>query len=126
MTGTIFAPVLRQQVDRMNRRFHTRLEVLAVENEYFGGDVSVAGLLTGGDFIAAREKVRGDFAIIPRVTLKSDEPVMLDGMRLDEMQKEFAVPLYAFDFDSLAAAIENEFFECNAALGEAALGSVLV
>lgn len=121
MTGTIFAPVLRKQVERMNRRFDTRLQVVAVENEYFGGDVSVAGLLTGGDFVAAREQVRGEFAIIPRVTLKSDEPVMLDGMRFEEVQKRFAVPLYAFDFASLAAAIETEFIdESHAALGEAA------
>ena len=121
MTGTIFAPVLRKQVERMNRRFHTRLQVVAVENEYFGGDVSVAGLLTGGDFIAAREQVRGEFTIIPRVALKSDEPVMLDGLRLEEVQKQFAVPLYAFDFASLAAAIETEFIhENHAALGEAA------
>lgn len=121
MTGTIFAPVLRKQVDRMNRRFHTRLQVVAVENEYFGGDVSVAGLLTGGDFIAAHEQVCGEFAIIPRVTLKSDEPIMLDGLRLKEVQKRFAVPLYAFDFASLAAAIETEFIgKSQAALGEAA------
>ena len=121
MTGTIFAPVLRKQVERINRRFDTRVQVVAVENEYFGGDVSVAGLLTGGDFIAAREQVRGEFAIIPRVTLKSDEPVMLDGMRFEEVQKRFAVPLYAFDFASLAAAIETEFIdESQAALGEAA------
>src|SRR5882762_2507290 len=105
MTGTIFAPVLRQQVERLNRRFQTSLEVVAVENEYFGGDVCVAGLLTGGDFITARDQVQGEFAIIPRVALKSDEPVMLDGMRFEEVQKEFAVPLYAFDFASLAAAI---------------------
>ena len=121
LTGTIFAPVLRKHVERMNRRFHTRLQVVAVENEYFGGDVSVAGLLTGGDFIAAREQVRGEFAIIPRVTLKSDEPVMLDGLRFEEVQKHFAVPLYAFDYASLAAAIETEFIgENQAALGEAA------
>lgn len=121
MTGTIFAPVLRKQVERINRRFDTRLQVVAVENEYFGGDVSVAGLLTGGDFVAAREQVRGEFAIIPRVALKSDEPIMLDGMRLEEVQERFAAPLYAFDFASLAAAIETEFIdESQAALGEAA------
>jgi putative radical SAM enzyme (TIGR03279 family) len=121
MSGTIFAPVLRKQVERINRRFDTRLQVVAVENEYFGGDVSVAGLLTGGDFVAAREQVRGEFAIIPRVALKSDEPIMLDGMRLEEVQKRFAVPLYAFDFASLAAAIETGFVdESRAALGEAA------
>lgn len=106
MTGTIFAPVLRQQVERLNRRFHTRLAVVSVENDYFGGDVCVAGLLTGGDFIAAREQVRGDFVIIPRVALKSDEPIMLDGLRLEEVQQKFGVPLYAFDFGSMADAIE--------------------
>jgi putative radical SAM enzyme (TIGR03279 family) len=107
MTGTIFAPVLRKQVERMNRRFKTRLQVVAVENEYFGGDVSVAGLLTGGDFIAARGQVSGEFAIIPRVALKSDDPVMLDGMRFADVKKEFAVPVYAHDMESLAVALES-------------------
>jgi NifB/MoaA-like Fe-S oxidoreductase len=113
MTGTIFAPVLRKQVERLNRRFQTRLEVVAVENEYFGGDVCVAGLLTGGDFISARDQVQGEFAIIPRVALKSDEPIMLDGMRFEEVQKEFAVPVYACDFSSLAAALESGFVDTN-------------
>ena len=58
--------------------------------------------MTGGDFAAARERVRGDFVIVPRVTLKSDEPVMLDGMRFDELQKQFDVPLSALDFAGFA------------------------
>ena len=102
MTGTLFAPVLRELVGRLNSRFGMRLEVVAVENSYFGGDVSVAGLLTGQDFIAARNRVSGDFAIIPRVALKGDEPVMLDGMRFEELQSRFDVPLYALDLRSLA------------------------
>jgi len=107
LTGTLFAPVLRRQVERINVRFGTRLHVAAVENEYFGGDVSVAGLLTGGDFAAARERVRGDFVIMPRVALKSDEPIMLDGMRLEELQRQFEMPLYAFDFAGLADMLES-------------------
>src|SRR5439155_20064653 len=94
MTGTIFAPVLATMIDRANRRFGTQLHVLPIENEYFGGDVSVAGLLTGGDFAAMRERVRGDFVIMPQVALKSDEPVMLDGMRFEELREQFDVPLY--------------------------------
>ena len=99
----------------MNRRFGTRLHVVAVENEYFGGDVCVAGLLTGGDFSAASDQVRGDFAIIPRVALKSDEPVMLDGMRFEELKKHFAVPLFAFDLSSFAAALESGFADTEPA-----------
>jgi len=107
MTGTVFAPVLRRQVERVNVRFGTRLHVAAVENDYFGGDISVAGLLTGGDFAAARQRVRGDFVIMPRVALKSDEPIMLDGMRLEDLQKQFEVPLYAFDFAGLAEMLSE-------------------
>src|SRR5438552_12275709 len=102
MTRTLFAPVLRELVGRLNSRFGMRLEVVAVENSYFGGDVSVAGLLTGQDFIAARNRVSGEFAVIPRAALKGDEPVMLDGMRFEELQKGFDIPLHAFDFANFA------------------------
>lgn len=119
MTGTLFAAPLKRMIDHLNEKFGTQLNVLAIENEYFGGDVSVAGLLTGGDFLAGRQKVRGDFAIVPRVTLKSDEPVMLDGMRFEELQEQFEVPLYAFDFTQFATALEFGV-EHQQALGEAA------
>jgi len=119
MTGTLFAAPLKRMVANLNEKFGTRLHVLAIENDYFGGDVSVAGLLTGGDFLAAREKVRGEFAIIPRVALKSDEPVMLDGMRLEELQQQFGVPVYAFDFTQFATALESGV-EPQQAMGEAA------
>ena len=102
MTGTLFAPVLRKMIERLKALVDTRLHVLAVDNNYFGGDVSVAGLLTGGDFLAARDKVVGDFAIIPRVALKSDEPIMLDGMSFEELKGQFEVPVHALDFAGLA------------------------
>ena len=45
-----------------------------VKNDYFGGDVSVAGLLTGGDIVAANDEV-WDFCNHPQTTLKSDEEI---------------------------------------------------
>jgi NifB/MoaA-like Fe-S oxidoreductase len=107
MTGTLFAPVLREMIQRFNQRHGARLHVVPVENDYFGGDVSVAGLLTGGDFAAARNQVRGNFAIIPRVALKSDDAILLDGMRFEDLKAQFEVPLYAFDFASLSSMIES-------------------
>ncbi len=102
LTGTLFAPQLRGLMDQFNETFGAKINVVSVNNDFFGGDVSVAGLLTGGDFLAARSQVTGDFAIIPRVTLKSDEPIMLDGIRFTELQEQFDVPLYACDFSELA------------------------
>lgn len=109
MTGTLFAPVLRQMVDKLNDEFRTDLHVLPVKNDYFGGDVSVAGLLTGGDLIAAKDQVVGDFVIIPQVTLKSDEPVMLDGMRFDQLQAQFEVPVLPCDFSRFASLVRTGF-----------------
>ena len=120
MTGTLFAPVLKAMIDRINFRWGTQLHVLPVSIEYFGGDVSVAGLLTGGDFAAVRDQVRGNFAVIPRVALKSDEAILLDGMSFEGLQKEFGVPLYAFDFASLANAIESGAVSLNSEFTKAA------
>lgn len=101
LTGEMFAPILREQIDKYNAVHRTRLHVIAVSNTYFGGDVAVAGLLTGQDFINVREKIVGDFVTIPRVTIKSDEPVFLDGMNYDDLKKQFPVPVYDLDTDDL-------------------------
>jgi putative radical SAM enzyme (TIGR03279 family) len=101
LTGTLFAPILAGLIGKLNSKLGTNIHVEGVANNYFGGDVSVAGLLTGGDFLAAQSRLRGDFVIIPRNTLKSDEEVMLDGMKLDELRKEFGVPLLPADIASL-------------------------
>ncbi len=105
MTGTLFAPVLRNWITKLNDRFGTKLHVEPVENRYFGGDVSVAGLLTGSDLIAARDRVRGDFVIIPKSTLKSDEEIMLDGTTLEDLRDQIGVPVLPLDLDSFASML---------------------
>lgn len=106
-TGTLFAPVLKPLIDQLNSRAGTKLSVAGVENNYFGGDVSVAGLLTGGDIVRAKDQITGDFVILPRTTLKSDEEVMLDGMTLADLQKQLGVPVYAMDLKTLSQFLSN-------------------
>lgn len=105
LTGTLFAPVLRKLVDKLNDRFGSRLIVEPVENGYFGGDVSVAGLLTGRDLLSVRERVKGEFVLIPRQMLKSDEEIMLDGMRLDEVAQALRVPVHAINLEQFAGLL---------------------
>ena len=105
LTGEMFAPTLSEQVDRYNRQRGTRLNVLAVPNTYFGRDVSVAGLLTGQDYLKVKDKIVGDFAIIPKHTIKSDEPILLDGMTFDKLKAAFPVPIYDLDTNGLIALL---------------------
>jgi putative radical SAM enzyme (TIGR03279 family) len=97
ITGEMFAPILSEQVERFNVARGTRLRVLAVPNTYFGGDVSVAGLLSGQDLLAVRDQIAGEFVIIPKHIIKSDEPILIDGMSYDELKEKLGVPVYAFD-----------------------------
>lgn len=102
LTGTLFAPALQKAIEDFNVRFDTQFKVESVANNYFGGDVSVAGLLTGGDFLSAKPQISGDFAIIPKTTLKSDEDLMLDGMTLAELTKNLGIPVYPLDLKSFS------------------------
>jgi putative radical SAM enzyme (TIGR03279 family) len=102
LTGKLFAPVLREMLERLNEHFGTRLKTVAIENDYFGPDIVVAGLMTGREVIAARAEIEGDFVIVPSAAFKSDEPVMLDGTTLEGLQKSLGVPVRAADFAAFA------------------------
>jgi putative radical SAM enzyme (TIGR03279 family) len=102
LTGELFAPILEQLIAPLNTDFNARLRVHPVKNSYFGGDITVAGLLTGADFLSARSSVEGDFVIIPSAAVKSDEKIFLDGMTLGELEREFGLPVRAVDFSAFA------------------------
>lgn len=106
-TGTLFAPVLKEAINGLNESLGTRLHVQSVTSNYFGGDVSVAGLVTGSDLVAARDLIKGDTVFIPKQMIKSDEPVMLDGMTLSEVQSRLGVAVHPVDLNELAKKIVN-------------------
>ena len=107
LPGRLFAPVLAESVARLNEQHGARLKVVAVENRYFGPEIVVAGLMTGECVRAAREQIEGDFVIIPRTAHKSDEPVMLDGTLLSELEKDLGLPIRALDFEGFARMVER-------------------
>ncbi|HEX8721352.1 MAG TPA: DUF512 domain-containing protein [Pyrinomonadaceae bacterium] len=102
LTGTLFAPVLGEAVARLNECTGSRLKVVAVENRYFGPEIVVAGLITGRCVLDAREQFEGDFVVLPANAHKSDEPVMLDGTRLDELSAQLGRPVHALDLEGLS------------------------
>ena len=107
-TGTLFAPVLKEMIDELNARFKMSLVVEPLENGYFGGDVSVAGLLTGQDLLSARDRVTGNFVCIPKQMLKSDEAIMLDGMRISDVSNALGQPVHAVNLQELGTLLLNK------------------
>ena len=92
-TGLIFYPMLKEAIDEMNQRFGTRLHVAPVTSTFFGEGVTVAGLLAGMDFVAARDKFKGDFLMIPPHCYREHDQVFLDGMNVGELTAELVLPI---------------------------------
>jgi len=88
ITGELFAPVLERTVAAMRERAGIapdRLSVVAVRNTFFGGNVSVAGLLTGSDLIAAIASLpAGTVALVPDIVVNADG-LLLDDLPVAEL-----------------------------------------
>ncbi len=70
-------------------------EVVPVKSNYWGQNITVAGLITTDDLIAALKDKSGDFVVIPSVMLRPYSEDFLDGKTLsyvkDKTGKEFFV-----------------------------------
>ena len=92
VTGTLATPVLQDAMDRLNQIEGLRVELTPVVNQFFGGSVTCAGLLTGADIAKAFDGRRdrlGDAILIPSVSLKEDEDVFLDDVTLADLASQF-------------------------------------
>ncbi len=89
LTSRLAAKVLRPALAMIDSRWRLKLRLSTADNSFFGGGVSVAGLLTGSDIIAAMEK-SSDFGggfLAPDVCL-NDDRLLLDGLNADKLEKE--------------------------------------
>jgi NifB/MoaA-like Fe-S oxidoreductase len=81
ITGEYAAPILRQLFDDHD---FAEVSILPVKNAYFGGNIKVAGLLTGQDLNAAlREVPHSTVLLLPDVCLS--EGRFLDGLTLEDL-----------------------------------------
>jgi len=92
-TGELFHPILSALVVGLNARYGTRLKVAGVKNSFFGEEVTVAGLLAGGDLLAARDSFDGDFLIVPEQACLKSGRVFLDDISLEDMERELGKPV---------------------------------
>jgi putative radical SAM enzyme (TIGR03279 family) len=92
-TGELFYPVLASFVSELNKRWGWRLKVVALKNRFFGEEITVAGLMAGGDVLAARESIEGDFLIVPEQACLKSGHIFLDDMSLEDLERELEIPV---------------------------------
>jgi putative radical SAM enzyme (TIGR03279 family) len=92
-TGELFYPTLAPMVDRLNGHLGTRLRTVAVPNQFFGPEVTVAGLVAGGDLLKARDNIEGDFLIVPEQACLKSGHVFLDDLTLESLEQSLGIPV---------------------------------
>lgn len=103
-TGTAAAPFLGGLVQRAQADYPgLRGQVIAVENDFFGHTIDVAGLLTGQDISAQlRGRDLGNRVLIPIHMMRHGETVFLDDYTVERLSRELGVPVQVVDEDGFA------------------------
>jgi putative radical SAM enzyme (TIGR03279 family) len=93
-TGVIFAPILKPTIAQFNARFGSALQVVAVENRFFGQGITVAGLLTGSDILAALHgRDCGELVMVPSEAMINEDYLFLDDLRREDLERSLGVPV---------------------------------
>ncbi|MEW6206947.1 MAG: DUF512 domain-containing protein [Acidobacteriota bacterium] len=92
-TGRLFYPILSKYVSELNERMGTRLKIVAVENRFFGEEVTVAGLIGGRDFLSSKDEMEGDFLIVPEQACLKGGNIFLDDLSLEDLERELGMPV---------------------------------
>ncbi|HEY7914513.1 MAG TPA: DUF512 domain-containing protein [Blastocatellia bacterium] len=92
-TGELFYPTLSGFVRQLNEKYGTRLNPVALKNQFFGEEMTVAGLLAGGDLLKARDRIEGDFVIVPEQACLKSGHTFLDDLTLEDLQVRLGLPV---------------------------------
>jgi len=100
VTGVSAAEELRGFAGKLNKKCGIDLRVHVVENRFFGGDVTVAGLLTGQDLLEQLSNVDlGQILLVPDVMLREGEDLFLDDVRIRDLADHLRVEVEVIPTD---------------------------
>lgn len=87
-TGVLAGPIMKQITSLIQEKYPNVCgKVYVIRNEFFGEDITVAGLITGQDLKKQlKNQELGEYLILPDVMFRSGEEVFLDDMTATELE----------------------------------------
>ncbi|HIV49981.1 MAG TPA: DUF512 domain-containing protein [Candidatus Faecalibacterium intestinipullorum] len=95
VTGTLAAPLIEAMMAELHRQYPMiEVTVHPIQNKFFGGNVSVAGLVTATDILAqCKGKLQSNVLGVPEVMLRSEQDMFLDSVTVDELAQQLGVKI---------------------------------
>jgi len=108
-TGQLATGVIKKQVEKIQAKYpNIKVNVYTIINDYFGHDITVAGLLTGEDIIKQlKDKELGDKLLLPSVLLKSGETVLLDDLDIKDIENSLRIQVHIVDSENGKAFVDG-------------------
>lgn len=109
ITGVGFAPILKNVLPKVLEKFpNYTLTVMPVENQFFGRDITVSGLLTAGDIINQCKGKVAENVTIPSNMLREFTDCFLDGMTVSQLENELNATIHVSDGgDGLVSILDD-------------------
>ena len=111
-TGVSARPYLKMLLDKAADKLGLSGEVVAIQNDFFGHTIDVAGLITGQDLIAQlKGRDIGNRLLIPVNMLRHGGDVFLDDTRVCDVEAALGVPVTVVEqdgFDLLDAMLDRK------------------
>ncbi len=88
-TGVLASPYITSMVNEiMNKFSNIKIHIYTIENDFFGKNITVAGLITGGDLTnQLKNKVLGKALLLPDVLLRHGEHILLDDITIEDIER---------------------------------------
>lgn len=89
IVGKLIKPYFEKCAEILTTEFGINIHVYDIENDFFGENITVTGLLTGNDiYNQLKDKELGETTYICAVMLKDDEDIFLDNMTVEQLSKK--------------------------------------
>ena len=94
VTGKLVKRYIEECAKKLNEKFNINILVYDIENDFFGHNITVTGLLTGNDiYEQLKDKKIGDKIYICENMLKDDEDIFLDNVLVNDLSKKLDRPI---------------------------------
>jgi putative radical SAM enzyme (TIGR03279 family) len=101
VTGVAAYDYIKSICDTLQKEFdRVKINVIKVENRFFGERITVTGLLTGKDiYEQLKGRELGQRVLVSSNCLRSEKDLFLCGMSVDELEKKLGTPVVVVEND---------------------------